>query len=148
MTQDPSALTLARKHTHHRSRKPAYRGTRPLGHQGPPWAGRPGPGWGRRRGDGRRAPPAAVRTPDSSCSRPTPGAPPVGIGVVARGRHTVSGTAGHTPAETEHVTRSFQVGSEGSMLRPPGHTDLALDPCGHEQGLWPTVAVLTLLLIS
>lgn len=54
----------------------------------------------------------------------------MGIGVVARGRHMASGTAGHTPAETEHVTRpqSFQVGSEGSTLWPQGHTDLALNP--------------------
>lgn len=85
----------------HQSRKPAYRGTRPPGCQGPPRAGRPGPGWSRRCGGGRRAPPAAVHIPGSSCSRPAPGAPPVGIGVVAMDRHMVWGIAGHTPAETE-----------------------------------------------
>lgn len=97
----PQGLDFPPKHPLHQSRKPAYRGTRTPGRQGPPRAGRPAPGWGRRRGDGRRALPAAVHTPGSSCNRPTPGAPPVGIGVGARDRYTVLGTAGHTPAETE-----------------------------------------------
>ena len=92
-----------------------YRGTRPPGLQGPPRAGRPGPGWGRRRGDGRRAPPAAAHIPGSSCSRPAPGAPPVGIGVVARDRHMVWGTAGHTPAETE---TSLSQGHSRWAVRP------------------------------
>lgn len=109
-----TAPPLPSNHTLHQSRKPAYRGTRPPGLQGPPRAGTPGPGWSHRRGGGRRAPRAAVHIPGSSCSRPAPGAPPVGIGVAARGRYTVLGTAGHTPAETETPPQpwSSKVGSE------------------------------------
>lgn len=126
------------------SRKPAYRGTRPPGLRARPRAGTPGPGWSRRRGAGRRAPPAAVRTPGSSCSRPAPGAPPVGIGGAARGRYTVWGTAGHTPAKTEApLSHSRPRWAErpsqrlaslpggagwGSTRWPQDHTDLLLNP--------------------
>lgn len=79
--------------------KPAYRGTQPAGLQSRHHAGRPGLDWGHRHGDGHRAPPAAGHTLGSSCSHPAPGALPVGIGVVARGRCICGGTTGHRPAE-------------------------------------------------
>lgn len=139
-----TAPPLPSNHTLHQSRKPAYRGTRPPGLQGPPRAGTPGPGWSHRRGGGRRAPRAAVHIPGSSCSRPAPGAPPVGIGVAARGRYTVLGTAGHTPAETETplshgrprwAVRPSQLATSlpgwavsGSTRWPQNHTDLLLNP--------------------
>lgn len=159
------ALTplLPSNHTLHRFRKPAYRGTRRPGLRGPPRAGTPGPGWSHRREGGRRAPPAAVHTPGSSCSRPAPGAPPVGIGVAARGRHTVLGTAGHTPAEIETplsrgcprwAVRPSQLATSLPGGAPESHRP-ALEPwpshgthCGHEHGLWTRVLVPALPLIS
>lgn len=120
------------KHTLHQSRKPAYRGTRLPGHQGLPQAGRPGPGWGHRCGGGRRAPPAAVHIPGSSCSHPAPGAPPVDIGVVARDRHTVLGTVEHTPAEME---TSLSHGHSKWSVRDP---QLAPRSCRHGLEPWRT----------
>ena len=99
----------------------------------------------------------------------------MGIGVVARDRHMVWDTAGHTPAETETPSaRSLKAGSETlttdsfsarlcSVESTPwlrSHIDLALNPstpitlyetawhCGPEQGLWIRIPVFTLLLIS
>lgn len=104
LTLDLKALTTCprpRPHHTHWSGKPAYRGTRPHGHQGLPQADKPGPGWGRRHAGSRRTPPASAHTLGSSHSHPAPGVPPVGTGVVSRDRYRVSGTAGHTPEETE-----------------------------------------------
>jgi hypothetical protein len=113
LDSEPHSLT-SRTHSH-QSLKPAYRGTRPPGHQGLPRAGRPGPGWSRRPGGDCRVPLVAVHKPGSSHTHPAPRAPPVGIGVVARGRHRVSGTAGRTPRETE---TSVSHGLSGWKVRP------------------------------
>lgn len=120
LTLDPVALTPAPPHTHtrvhpHWSGKPAYRDTQPHGCQGRPQADKPGPGWGRRHAGGRRTPPASVHTLYSSHSHPAPGVPPVGTGVVSKDSYRVSGTAGHTPEETE-TSLSFDIREEMETL--------------------------------